>query len=64
MGKSKNNIANRGQGAAAKFYDGKEIKPVKYVGTHVGHGKYMAVMFDNGNMAEDENGKPIMWDAI
>lgn len=60
---TKNNPANRGK-LIKKTYDGKEVKPVMYVGTHIGHGKYMAVQFDDGSMATNEDGKPIMWDAV
>lgn len=60
---SKNNPASRGK-AKDKFYGGKKVKPVLYVGTYIGHGKYMAVQYEDGKMAEDNNGKPIMWDTI
>jgi predicted lipoprotein with Yx(FWY)xxD motif len=60
---SKNNPAKRGK-AKVKTYNDKPVKPVLYVGSHVGHGKYIAVQFDDGKMAEDKNGKPLMWDAV
>ena len=62
---SKNNPASRGK-AKEKFFGGKKVKPVLYVGTHHkdGHGKFMAVQYEDGKMAEDNNGKPIMWDTI
>ena len=60
---SKNNPSKRGK-AQVKKYNGKVVKPVLYVGTHVGHGKYMAVQFEDGTLAYDENKKPIMWDSI
>lgn len=60
---SKNNPRNRGKGAK-KTYNGKEVKPVLYIGTHVGHGKYMAVQFEDGKMAMDKNNKPLVWDSI
>ena len=61
---SKNNPANRRKGAQGKSYDGKKVKPVLYIGSRIGHGKYMAVQYEDGNMAYDKNKKPIMWDAI
>jgi hypothetical protein len=64
MGKSKNNPANRSKDTKGKTFNGKPVKPVLYIGTHVGHGKYVAVQYEDGKMATDEGGKPIMWDAI
>lgn len=61
---TKNNPANRGQSGKGKTYDNKPVKPVRYIGTHVGHGKYIAAQYDNGQMVVDQNGKPIPWDAI
>lgn len=60
---TKNNPANRGK-VIEKTFNGKVVKPVMYVGGAVGHGKYMAIQFDDGKMAADEDGKPVMWDAI
>ena len=60
---TKNNPANRGKGTE-KLYEGKVVKPVLYIGTHIGHGKYMAVQYDGGKMALDKSGKPILWDSI
>lgn len=60
---SKNNPSKRGK-AEKKLFNGKVVKPVLYVGTHVGHGKYIAVQYEDGNMAEDNKGKPLMWDSI
>lgn len=60
---TKNNPANRGK-AAVKTFNNKVVKPIMYIGTHVGHGKYIAVQFEDGNVATDDSGKPLMWDAI
>ena len=60
---SKNNPNNRRKGVKKEF-NGKVVKPVLYVGTHVGHGKYVAVQYEDGKMALDNNKKPIMWDAV
>lgn len=61
---SKNNPANRGKAAQGKSYDGKKVKPVMYIGKSAGHGNYMAVQFEDGNIAYDNGGVPLMWDAI
>ena len=61
---SKNNPAKRGKAGKGKTFDNKPVKPVLYIGTHIGHGKYMAVQFEDGKVAMDNNGKPIMWDSI
>ncbi len=60
---SKNNPKNRGV-AIVKKYNDKIVKPVLYIGTHVGHGKYMAVLYEDGKMAYDNSGKPLLWAAI
>lgn len=60
---SKNNPKNRGAQVVKKF-NGKVVKPVLYIGTHAGHGRYMAVLFEDGKMALDVNGKPVLWSAI
>lgn len=60
---SKNNPNKRGE-AVKKFFNGKLVRPVLYIGTRVGHGKYMAVQYEDGSMACDKSGKPVMWDTI
>ena len=60
---SKNNPSKRTK-AKVKTFKGKPVKPVVYVGTHVGQGKYTAVQFDDGKMAFDENNEPLHWDAV
>lgn len=60
---SKNNPRNRGK-ATVKTFNGKVVKPVLYIGTNVGHGKYMAVQYEDGSMALEKDGKPIMWASI
>lgn len=62
---SKNNPTNRGETTNGKVYKGKKIKPVEYVGTHIGHGRYIAAQYeDTGDMLFDSNKKPIAWGAI
>jgi len=60
---SKNNPSNRIKNEK-KVYNGKTVKPVLYVGTHVGHGKYIAVQYEDGQVALDNHKKPLMWDAV
>ncbi len=59
---SKNDPNKRGEKVVATF-EGKVVKPVLYVGTHVGHGSYMAIQYDNGQMALDASGRPLEWAA-
>lgn len=61
---SKNNPQNRGAASKGKTYEGKAVKPVLYIGSHVGHGKYISAQFEDGKMVTDKDGKPVMWDAI
>jgi hypothetical protein len=57
---SKNNIANRGQGAKEKTYQGKPVEPVMYIS----NGRYVAARFKGGALVMDNNGKPIPYSAI
>lgn len=61
---TKNNPDNRGKAALGKEFDGKPVTPVKYIGSQIGHGTYIAAQYDSGQMVTDANGKPIPWDAI
>jgi hypothetical protein len=60
---SKNNPNKRGVGVK-KTFNGKIVKPVLYVGTHVGHGKYIAVQYEDGKIAMDSQNKPLVWEAV
>ncbi len=40
---TKNNPKNRAKNIEKKKFNGKEVEPVLYNGSHVGHGKYIAV---------------------
>lgn len=64
--KSKNDPNARGTGAASKFHGGKEVIPVLYVGTQVGHGKYIAAAYkEGGKMVLDAiSKKPIKWGSV
>lgn len=59
---SKNNPNARG--AQVKMYfQGKEVSPVKFIGSAVGKGVYMAIaQSDNGELILDSQGLPYNWD--
>lgn len=57
--KSKNDPTARGPAAESKTLDGKKVKPVLYVGTAVGHGRYMAVQDEAGKLVIDRDGRPM-----
>jgi hypothetical protein len=61
---SKNNPSRRGRQNQAKVFDGKKVKPVLYVGSHVGHGRYIATQEENGKLVFDKEGKPIPYSQI
>ncbi len=54
---SKNNPTTRKK-AKIFSYNGKDIKPCKYVGEN---STYMAAVYDDGNLVEDANGDPVPW---
>ena len=47
-----------------KTYNGKPIKPVLYIGTWVGEGRYMAAQTEDGKIIKDPKGKPIPYSAF
>ncbi len=59
MSKSKNDPTARGPAQQLKMFDGKKIKPALYVGTAVGHGRYIAGQDEGGKLVVDREGKPI-----
>ncbi|MCD6034487.1 MAG: hypothetical protein K0R63_228 [Rickettsiales bacterium] len=61
---TKNNPKNRGAAGKIKSVNSKTVKPVLYIGTQIGHGKYIAAQFEGGDLVMDDAGKPIPWDAI
>ena len=61
---SKNNPSRRGRQDQDKLFDGKKVKPVLYIGSHVGHGRYMATQEENGKLVMDKEGKPIPYSQI
>lgn len=56
---SKNNPSTR-EKAKEVFYNGKKVKPVKFIGTR----KYMAIQFEDGSLPTDPQGNPIPWNMI
>ena len=64
MALNKNNPNARGTKQQEKIHDGKPIKPVLYVGTWVGEGKYMAAQTEDGKIIKDPKGKPIPYSAF
>jgi hypothetical protein len=62
--KSKNDPTARGPVQQAKSFEGKKIKPVLYVGTAVGHGRYIAAQDESGKMILDRGGKPVPYRLI
>lgn len=62
---TKNNPKNKGLSGAKNFYNGKEIEPIKYDGSYVGHGKYMAAKYSKTtDVILDKTGKPITWRSV
>jgi hypothetical protein len=57
--KSKNDPTARGPAQSFKVYDGKKLKPSLYVGTAVGHGRYIAAQDESGKLILDRDGRPI-----
>jgi hypothetical protein len=57
--KSKNDPNARGAADEGKTFDGKKVKPVLYVGTAVGHGRYIAAQDEGGKLIMGREGKPL-----
>lgn len=62
--KSKNDPTARGPAQQIKTIDGKKIKPALYVGTAVGHGRYIAAQDEGGKLVLDRDGKPLAYRDI
>jgi len=59
---SKNNPENRGRVTELRKYDGKEVKPVLYIN---GKNRYIAAMFENGDLVLDSgSGLAIPYQSI
>ncbi|MDR3289735.1 MAG: hypothetical protein LBT02_00425 [Rickettsiales bacterium] len=62
---TKNNPKNKGLAGNKKFFNGKELEPVKYDGTYLGHGKYLSAKYaKTTDLVFDANDVPVKWDAI
>ena len=57
--RSKNDPSARGGAGEDKVLDGKKVKPVLYVGTAVGHGRYIAAQDESGKLIMGRDDKPI-----
>lgn len=62
--KSKNDPTARGGAQNTKMIDGKKIKPALYVGTAVGHGRYIAAQDESGKLVTDREGRPLPYREI
>ncbi|ABD45284.1 hypothetical protein ECHHL_0543 [Ehrlichia chaffeensis str. Heartland] len=60
---SKNNPLQRKKGTAQKMYNGKSVKPVKYINREAGK-IFIAGQYDNGDLVQDTTGNPIEWASI
>jgi len=61
---SKNNPARRAGASNEKEHDGKKIKPVLYVGSFVGHGRFVAAQDEGGKLVTDTDGKPVPYGQL
>ena len=61
--KSKNDPTARGPAQQAKTCR-KKIKPVLYVGTAVGHGRFIAAQDGSGKLILDRGGKPMPYRVL
>ena len=60
---SKNNPETRGKVTELRRYNGKPVKPVLFI--QRGVGRYIAAMFEDGNLVIDKNTKlPIAYKSI
>ncbi len=62
--KSKNDPTARGPAQEGKVFDGKKVKPALYVGTAVGHGRYIAGQDESGKLVLDHGGQPVPYKDI
>jgi hypothetical protein len=62
--RSKNDPSSRGAPGEEKTVEGKKVKPVLYVGTAVGHGRYIAAQDESGKLIIGRDGQPIAFRDI
>lgn len=58
---SKNNPTSRGS-QVKMYFQGQEVTPSKFIGTHTNQGVYMAITNSAGDLILDSNGSPVKWD--
>ncbi len=64
MAITKNNPVSGETLEKEKTFNGKPVKPVKYIGSWLGHGNYIAVQDESGKLIKDNEGKPIPFGSI
>ena len=64
MAITKNNPLARGAKQKDKTFNVKVAKPVKYIGTWLGHGNYIAAQDEAGKLIKDIDGRPIPYGSI
>jgi hypothetical protein len=62
--RSKNDPDTRARAGEDKTFEGKKVKPVLYVGTAVGHGRYIAAQDESGKLIMGRDGRPIAFRDI
>lgn len=60
---SKNNVANRGKAAKAKFYGGKKVIPV-LLNDRKSNQKFIAAAYEDGSLVASANGAYVKYDSI
>lgn len=60
---SKNNPLQRRKGGIAKTFNGKNVKPVRYIDREKGQ-VFMAAQFDDESLVTGANGLPLDWSSI
>jgi hypothetical protein len=56
---SKNDPSARGPESEAKTFEGRKVKPVLYVGTAIGHGRYIAAQDESGKLVLGADRRPL-----
>ncbi|MCS6778813.1 MAG: hypothetical protein NZ555_03805 [Geminicoccaceae bacterium] len=62
--KSKNDPTARGPAQQTKTFEGKKVKPVLYVGSAIGHGRYIAAQDESGKLVTGADGRPLAYRDI
>jgi hypothetical protein len=60
---SKNNPEMRGRKTELRRIEGREVKPALYINIE-DNSRYIAAVFDNGELAMGKNGKPIPYQSV